>query len=74
MEFISPTGEDGSAGSFSNPYFRNKLFFLKETKENGKVVFEWIRYEQYNDVLRRRVDGSGHEILLYGVIFFNVLL
>lgn len=49
----------------------NKLFFLKETKENGKVVFEWIRYEQYNDVLRRRVDGSGHEILLYGVISFQ---
>lgn len=38
----------------------------------GEHGMETISYEQYGYVLRRRVNGAGHEVLLYDVTTFTI--
>lgn len=45
---------------------KNILYF---SNGNGSDV---IQYEKYNDIIRRRVNGKGHEVFLQGVRDFHV--
>ncbi|WP_027963432.1 ComGF family competence protein [Halalkalibacillus halophilus] len=55
-----------------------ELYKAKEVILNGdSITFirynnDRITYEKYNNLLRRRVNSSGHEVIAYGVEYFKV--